>query len=435
MSGENGDNGLFAIFGNGSDGRDSDDHATTTANIGHGFDDADPFFMGGAEVAYPGNIWGNIMDFGSSGSGSSHDGSKKGSEGEDSKGEGEKDPEMSQEESDPPPIADSDNDEAEDEVEEDDEDFRSDEAIEAQLGHDARLSRDMPQNTVEDGDGDDDDDLPVVTSDIPPPALSDVVMNDDEAEDETSDNIAASVTKMNTAPGQTDSSGDDKGAYVLEEEPDNDDDQDGRVLDEDDDEEVEKAAESLHSQTDDDGDLKDGDGIDAGDDAENGDDDQGEAIDADLVMPGDGSWLKVVIEPLPLERHDEYEIAPPTDYVHRIIARVRGRSRYSVEYDDGRIFEVSSCCAFGRFHSAFTAAAFVPIIRLPSPRRSYLFISSMTTPSACPLHYCTFPFSPVSMSLLLSPLFLGSSIWPGIPSFHASSLGVRGQRRSCPMSG
>ncbi|CAK7206990.1 hypothetical protein SEUCBS139899_009798 [Sporothrix eucalyptigena] len=63
-------------------------------------------------------------------------------------------------------------------------------------------------------------------------------------------------------------------------------------------------------------------------------------IDADLVMPGDGSRVEVIIQPLPVDRHDEYEICAPSNYVYRVVSRTRGRSRYEIEYDDGARFNI-----------------------------------------------------------------------------------------------
>ncbi|CAK7264427.1 hypothetical protein SEPCBS119000_000993 [Sporothrix epigloea] len=58
-------------------------------------------------------------------------------------------------------------------------------------------------------------------------------------------------------------------------------------------------------------------------------------FDADLVIAGDGSSIKVIIEPLPEDRHAEYKVCPPSNYVHRVIRRGHGRDQYEIEYSDG----------------------------------------------------------------------------------------------------
>lgn len=70
-------------------------------------------------------------------------------------------------------------------------------------------------------------------------------------------------------------------------------------------------------------------------------------IDADIVLVRDGSRIEVVIEPLPEDRHAEYQVCSHRDYVYRGDRRVHKRDYYETDYGDGGRSEVSFwLCSF-----------------------------------------------------------------------------------------
>ncbi|KAL1899863.1 hypothetical protein Sste5346_002729 [Sporothrix stenoceras] len=402
MSGMGDDDDPFALFGRGGgDGSGVDDHQHAAA--GAGMDgpfavDADSFFETNGAIIDPANLWGNVMDFDGlaadvegveaeaggeeaeidEGDNDDNDDSEVEEEEEEEDAEdGAEENEDGDEDEDallqaqlhPPPIIstetnasaednEDDNkdneDEEEDEVEDkedgDDGEAESseDEQVVDEFGSDNDDPQDIPTATVEQDDNeeaadaadaaDKDAPLPIVVSGTAPLNIESSNIADDVQP--SSDDLEAIPPRQSLKP-------EDKKVSDKEENQDS-----ILMTDQFGNKDIDDSMLDSRRNLDEDEEYED-DEVEDDDDDEEEDVSMGEAnnehanengtgrgaIDADLVIPGDGSRVEVIINPLPESRHEEYEVCPPSNYVYRVIARVRGRSRYEIEYDDGGRFE------------------------------------------------------------------------------------------------
>ncbi|KIH94172.1 chromo domain-containing protein [Sporothrix brasiliensis 5110] len=391
MSGFGDDDDPFALFSgrNGGDGTLADDHLPVA---GDGIDgtfamDADNFFETNVPTIDPATLWGDAFDFNSEdagvegagggdedATGPSENANEEHGDGEDGnnyEGDGEEEGEnhgdsaASQEQFDPPPIpppeigandakeadSDAEDDAAESSGDENDDDVTAeadssdgDERVIDDVFGNSVDSQDIPPATVEKGDDDtgdlanEDSPLPVVASDIAPrqvelsdvpgdvfPSTEGAYENSHTKDVKDADDQQHPILMSDQFANHIDDS-------MLDRRRNLDD--DDEYQDENDEDEDEN-----ENENEDDVDEQDGSTGEVNNDHTNDNGTGEHAIDADLIMPGDGSRLEVVVEPLPESRHAEYEVCAPSDYVYRVIARVRGRSRYEIEYDDGRRFE------------------------------------------------------------------------------------------------
>ena len=364
---------LFDIFGsslgNGSGSGDNNGAGTASHNDDHdeGLVDADSYF-GNGTITDPDNIWGSLLGYDHLGSGDANEDDAPKVQSDDSSG-----PESVP----PPPLAPtihSGDPEEQEEVEEarGDEGGSSDgkakpsgteeEASELGQGNDAdadepvatteadveeghAVVEDVVMDNVEPAGSQAEND-PVgsdISADIAPATTADMepdydtIVTGDTAQQPRHRQLSASSHPGDSQPDTTqpqdvdmlDAAAKRKKKLELEEQEYEDEADDGE--DDEDEEEAESADEESgadHAYLDDDVDFF-------------GKDDAPFVSSKDMVMPGDGSRLEVILDALPEERQNEYDVLEPSRYVYRIVTRVRGRSRYIIEFDDGRSSEVS----------------------------------------------------------------------------------------------